>query len=185
MKSKFDYSDSVKKLLIFCLLIIGCKNEKSNQIIQNSKDNQKREKELIEFNPTITTDLDIGKIDSIILEKYYKNKLVNSRWVSFRFKSKIDTTYTVFKKSNYNFTLKESFVQKHDYKFIFIINKVKYKYFLEKIDFDTISNGPNIFYATKSYILNGKKYIMSEAVYYLDIESDINTIPRKAISNKN
>jgi hypothetical protein len=121
-------------------------------------------------------------IDSIILEKYYKNKLASSKWVRFEFKSKIDTTYTVFKKSNYNFQLKESFIQKNDYQLIFIINKIKHKYFLENIDYDTISNGPNIFYTTKSYILNGKKYDMSESVYYLDIENDVNTLPRKVIS---
>lgn len=84
---------NIKKILIFCLVIIGCKNEKSNQ---NYKDKQQKEKELLEFNPTISTDLDISMIDSIILEKYYKNKLASSKWVRFEFKSKVDTTYTVF-----------------------------------------------------------------------------------------
>jgi hypothetical protein len=171
-----------KNLLFFCFIIISCKNENSNQNYNTKK--EKEINDLIEFNPTLSTDLDINNIDSVLLENYYKNKLVSSKWIRFSFKSKIDTSFTVFKKSNYNFKLEESFIQKHDYKFVFTINKIKHEYFLEKIDFDTISNGSNIFYVTKSYILNGKKYDMSESVYYLDIENDVSTIPREIISDK-
>ncbi len=157
-------------ILLYSLFFMSCK--------KNDK------KSLLEFNPRMITSLDLNKTDSIFLEKYYLNKKIYSGWVGFKFKSKVDTAYTEFKKAKYDFRLKQNFVQNHDYKLIFYIENRKYSYFFQKIDYDTIRNGPNIFYDTKSYVLNSKKYDNYDAVYYLE-KPDAPPLPPPAGPSRN
>ena len=106
--------------------------------------------------------------DSIIVEDYYNKNKISSTWVNFQYKNKVDTAYTLFKEAKYYFQLKNSFKQNHNYKLIINVKNNKYVYFFEDIDYDSIRNGKIIYFTTKSYILNKKKYGNYDAVYYLE-----------------
>ncbi|WP_278008971.1 hypothetical protein [Flavobacterium gyeonganense] len=147
--------------------MISCKKGDEN-LEKKSTNVVKKDKILLEFNPKLITKLDLINTDSIILEDFYKNKKISSQWVNFQYKNKVDTAYTLFKEAKYYFQLKKSFVQKHDYKLIINIKDTKKTYFFENIDYDSIRNGKTIYYVTKSYILNKKKYGSYDAVYYLE-----------------
>lgn len=147
-----------KYTLTFCfftllLLLTNCK---------------KREIIKLEFNPRMITKLDLRNTDSVTLKEYNENKLISSEKVALKYKVTVDTAYTAFKEAKYRFTLKKSFIRGYDYKLLFDIDNKKHEYYFQKIDYDTILNGKNTFYTTKSYILNNKKYDFADAVYYLD-----------------
>ncbi|WP_131474478.1 hypothetical protein [Flavobacterium sp. KMS] len=154
-------------LLAIFFILISCRKRDGNLEKKNYND-VKKDKILLEFNPHLITKLDLINTDSIILEDFYKNKKISSKWVSFRYKNKVDTAYTLYKEAKYYFQLKKNFVQKHDYKLIINIKDKKNTYFFENIDYDSIRNGKTIYFVTKSYMLNKKKYGSYDAVYYLE-----------------
>ncbi|SHN09437.1 hypothetical protein SAMN05444387_4062 [Flavobacterium pectinovorum] len=143
-----------KILFIFFLFMINCSN--------------REKKDLFEFNPEMTTNLDLNKTDSIILEEYSNNKRVYSEWVKFEYKFNVDTAFTEFKLARYQFALKKKFIIGNSYRLIFNVKNKKYKYIFQNFGYDTLYVSNGMSYAIRSYILNGKKRYYSKSKYYLD-----------------
>ena len=140
---------------LILLMFLSCKNDGDIK--------------LQKFSPVMSTKLDLKNIDSIVLVNYFNNRVKDSLKVSFRYKFEMDSSYSkTYELQNWQFQIKDSFEQKHDYKLIFKIKNKYHDYYLRDIDYDTIRNGGNIYKTTKSYILNNKKFDQRKSNYFLD-----------------
>ena len=157
---------TLKQLInrIFILIIIffsfSCNQKlENNNFIKRNK-----------FMPYLHTDLEMSKIDSLILVKYTENEVKDSSRICVKNKY-IDNGGH----KKWRFMLCDSFEVGYNYKIKIVLNNMVYSYNFEKIVFDTINSFEGYRYDTKSYFLNGVKFENQYCDYVLpdSIGSDI------------
>ncbi|WP_124019463.1 hypothetical protein [Flavobacterium hydrophilum] len=145
-------------VIIFSLFMINCI--------------YKKEKDLREFNPEMTTKLDLNRTHSLILEKYHNNKRISSERINFEYKFKVDTSFSKFKLAKYRFKLSKKLDLSYDYKIAININDKNYLYYFQNFDYDTVHSNKSMGLAIDSYILNGKKRYYRDTKFYLDPDDE-------------
>jgi hypothetical protein len=114
------------------------------------------------FMPYFHTNIDMSKIDNILLIKFKNKKIKDSSNICIKYKF-IDTGY----ETKWRFMLCDSFEVGYDYKIKLIEKNIIHQFLFEKINYDTIRTYKGYRYETKSYLMNGHKYINQQCDYFL------------------
>lgn len=143
--------DIVFILSVFVSVLFSCKEKKEIFIKKRNF-----------FMPYIHTDIEMEDIDSLVLVKYKNKNIIDSSRKCIRNKF-LDNGSA----AKWRFMLCDSFEVGYNYKLIFDIDKKKQSYLFTNIVYDTVKIYQGIMYDTKSYEINGVKYINSDCTYTL------------------
>lgn len=130
-------------ILIIILFSYSCNEKlKKEKFIKRSK-----------FMPYLHTDLEMSKIDSIILIKYTQSEIKDSSRICVKNRYIDNGGY-----KKWRFMLCDSFEVGYNYKIKIVLDNMVYSYNFEKIIYDTINSYEGYRYDTKRYFLNGVKF---------------------------